>query len=61
MPTAQPMFQDTNNNFSNDLEAEQTDSRFAFDDQSVRKAFIRKVYLILMVRKVYWFCGDIMP
>lgn len=47
--TAQPMFQDPNNNFSNDAEVGGVDARFDFDDQSVRKAFIRKVYMILMV------------
>jgi len=27
----------------------EADKSFAFDDQSIRKGFIRKVYLILMV------------
>ncbi|XP_063697378.1 protein lifeguard 2-like isoform X2 [Culicoides brevitarsis] len=51
---AQPMFQDTNNNFSTDFEA-QADNRFDFDDQTVRKAFIRKVYMILMVQLLITF------
>uniref|UniRef100_A0A336MQ13 CSON015136 protein n=1 Tax=Culicoides sonorensis TaxID=179676 RepID=A0A336MQ13_CULSO len=56
MPTAQPMFQDTNNNFSNDFEAGGApDTQFDFDDQTVRKAFIRKVYSILMCQLLITF------
>lgn len=47
IPTEQPMF---SNNASNYRNAEdQVDNQFAFDDQTIRKAFVRKVFLILMV------------
>jgi len=38
-----------------DVEAQQANDQFDFDDQSIRKAFIRKVYMILMVQLLITF------